>query len=427
MLIRDAEVDGRRIDVRLAGGVVAELGAGLERQPDEGVLDAGGGALLPGLHDHHVHLRAMAAVRASVVLKPGDDVAARVRSEPPGWVRVIGYHESMGGPLDRWRLDALVGDRPVRVQHRTGELWVLSSAAARELGLSDEHDGRLWRQDEWLRDRVPPVEHDLAGVGRDAARRGVTGFTDTTPDRPAGDARALADAGLPQRLHLMLPPDDDVPDSTLVTAGPVKVLLDDATLPPVDELATLFAEAASAGRNVAVHCVTRVQLIAVLAAGLRPGDRIEHGAVIPEELIGEVARVGAVVVTQPNFAVERAKQYRTDVDPDDLDSLYRCRSLLDAGVAVAAGTDAPFGGPDPWAAMRAAVSRDLGPAERVDAATALGLFLGAPDAPATRRRVEPGAPADLCLLGVPLAVALEELDASNVRAAFVAGEFATAR
>jgi len=425
VLIYDAEVDGRRIDVRLAGGVVAEIGSGIERQRDEEVLDAGGGALIPGLHDHHVHLRAMAAARASVVLKPGDDVGARLRSAPPGWVRAIGYHESMAGPLDRWRLDALVGDRPVRVQHRTGELWIVNSAAGREVGLGDDHDGRLWRQDDWLRERVPAVAHDLAAVGRDAARRGVTGFTDTTPDRPAGDAATLTDAGLPQRLHLMVPPDVDVPDSPLVTAGPVKVLLDDATLPPVDELATLFADVASAGRNVAVHCVTRVQLIAVLAAGLRPGYRIEHGAVIPGELIGEVSRVGAVVVTQPNFAVERAEQYRADVDPDDLDSLYRCRSLLDAGVAVAAGTDAPFGGADPWAAMRAAVARDLGPAERVDAATALGLFLGAADAPATRRRIEPGAPADLCLLGVPLAVGLEELDAANVRAAFVAGERAT--
>jgi predicted amidohydrolase YtcJ len=155
--------------------------------------------------------------------------------------------------------------------------------------------------------------------------------------------------------------------------------------------------------------VTRVQLIATLAAGLEPGDRIEHGAVIPPELIDELSQRRVTVVTQPNFVVERAEQYRNDVDPDDLDSLYRCKSLLDAGVPVLGGTDAPFGGADPWAAMRAAVARDLGPEERVDARTALSLFLGDGEG-------------DYCLLHVPLEVALRELDAGNVRATFVAGE-----
>jgi predicted amidohydrolase YtcJ len=234
-------------------------------------------------------------------------------------------------------------------------------------------------------------------------------FTETDPERSDDDAKALAASGLRQRLHLMLPPGVDAPDHPLVTAGPVKFLLDDTTLPPVDELADRFARARQARRGIAVHCVTRVQLIATLAAGLEPGDRIEHGAVIPSELIEELARRRVVVVTQPNFVAERAEQYRNDVDPDDLDSLYRCRSLLDAGVAVVGGTDAPFGGPDPWAAMRAAVNRDLGPSERVDAATALSLFLGKGEG-------------DFCLLHVPLDVAHRELDASNIRATFVAGE-----
>jgi predicted amidohydrolase YtcJ len=419
LLIRGTEAG----DVRIAGGVIAEIGhdlaAGHER-----VIDAGGGALIPGLHDHHVHLRAMAAARASVDLTgaSGGDLARRLRDAPGQWVRAIGYHESIAGSLDRWRIDALVPDRPVRIQHRTGEQWVLSSAAARAVGLPDDHDGRVWRDDGWLGARVPPVELDLPALGREAAARGVTGFTDTTPDRTAGDAASLAGAGLAQRLHLLVPPDVDVPATPLVSAGPVKVLLDDATLPTVDELAATVSAAHAAGRRIAVHCVTRVQLIVALAAGLRAGDRIEHGAVIPPELLPELARTGVVVITQPNFVAERGAQYRADVDPHDLPSLYRCASLLDAGVAVAAGTDAPFGGADPWAAMRAAVSRELGPEERVAPVRALALFLGAADDPAVPRRIHVGAPADLCLLHVPLADGLRELDDGNVRATFVAGE-----
>jgi hypothetical protein len=44
----------------------------------------------------------------------------------------------------------------------------------------------------------------------------------------------------------------------------------------------------------------------------------------------------------------------------------------------------------------------LGPDERVAPPAALDLFLGPADAPARPRRVEPGAPADLCVLDRPL-------------------------
>ena len=45
-----------------------------------------------------------------------------------GWLRGVAYHESVAGPLDRDRLDAWVADRPLRVQHRSGALWMLNSA-----------------------------------------------------------------------------------------------------------------------------------------------------------------------------------------------------------------------------------------------------------------------------------------------------------
>src|SRR5690606_28657352 len=147
------------------------------------------------------------ATDLSALARPGD-----------GWLRATGYHESIAGDLDRHVLDRVAGGRPVRVQHRSGELWVLNGAACRAVGLPDEHDGRLWRQDAWLRDRVPPVELDLAAVGAEAWARGVTAFTETTPDLTAGEVAHLAGAGLPQRLTVMVPPGVEVPDG--VVAGP---------------------------------------------------------------------------------------------------------------------------------------------------------------------------------------------------------------
>jgi predicted amidohydrolase YtcJ len=125
---------------------------------------------------------------------------------------------------------------------------------------------------------------------------------------------------------------------------------------------------------------------------------------------------------------ERGDRYLAEVPAEDQASLYRIAGLKRAGVAVAASSDAPYSAPDPWAAMRAAVDRrtrvggDLGREEAVDRATALSLYLGGFARPGgRRRRVAVGAPADLCLLALPLGEALQALDAGLVAATLVAG------
>jgi len=457
-------------DVRIADGRVVDRGPGLRAFGGEDELDAAGCALLPGLHDHHVHLRALAAAQASVQVGPEQvgsaaELAARLReadaAAPAGaWLRCVGYHEAVAGPLDRWVLDRLMASparpanpaRPVRVQHRTGALWVLNSAAVDLLGLDGdgpardltgvERDGghratgRLWRMDRWLGDRVPGRPGDLAAglasVSARAAAVGVTGFTDATPDATgigvAGLAAAVADGTIAQRLHCMAPADHSAVSvaSGRFSIGPVKIMLDDETLPSLDALADSMRRAHAARRPVAVHCVTRVQLVLTLAAldaaGRAPGDRIEHGAVIPAELVPALR--GLTVVSQPHFVVERGEQYARDVAPGDLPDLWRLRSLIDAGVAVAAGTDAPFGGADPWPVMRAATRRPaaLGPGETVDPATAARLFLGSAAAPSVPRAIAPGAAADLVLLRCPPREAVRSLGADLVAATIIDGD-----
>jgi predicted amidohydrolase YtcJ len=175
-----------------------------------------------------------------------------------------------------------------------------------------------------------------------------------------------------------------------------------------------------------VHCVTRVQLVFTLAAldlaGRRPGDRIEHGAVIGTGSLPDLR--GLTVVTQPHFVAERGEQYAADVPADDRPDLWRLRSLLDAGVSVAAGTDAPFGDANPWAAVRAAAHRprQFQAHEAVSPATALGLFLGEPAVPGARRRVAVGHPADLVLLRPGPLEVLHSLSSDLVAATIVGGE-----
>jgi predicted amidohydrolase YtcJ len=456
-----AALDGLpRTDVRLAGGLIAACAADLRPEPGEEVVEAAGGVLLPGLHDHHVHLRALAAAAGSVPVGPPQarnaaDLAAALRAAdadlPPGaWLRAVGYHESVAGALDRHVLDRLLPGRPLRVQHRTGALWVVNSPAAAQLGLDEcelsgvERDdggrptGRLWRMDRWLAGRVPGATVDLGAVSRKAAALGITGFTDATPGATEDDLTFLAGAAVAQRICCMAPPGVRPPRSAplssprgTVSAGPVKVLLDDTTLPALAEFAGLIRDAHAAGRPVAVHCVTRVQFVLTLAAldlaGRLPGDRIEHGAVIGADSLPGLG--GLTVVTQPHFIAERAEQYAAEVPANDLPDLWRLRSLIDAGAAVAAGSDAPFGSEDPWHVMRAAVRRPAPFAadEAVSPARALALFLGEPASPGTARLVAPGRAADLTLLRAGPLEVLHTLGSDLVAATFIGGELAYAR
>ena len=136
--------------------------------------------------------------------------------------------------------------------------------------------------------------------------------------------------------------------------GPVKVIVADHYLPSLDELVDSYASARAGDRCLAVHCVTRTALVLALAAwevvGTRPGDRIEHGAVIPLELAARIAELELTVVTQPGFVAERGDDYLRDVDPGDRADLWRCATLRAAGIPVGGSTDAPFGHPDPWRA-----------------------------------------------------------------------------
>jgi hypothetical protein len=50
-----------------------------------------------------------------------------------------------------------------------------------------------------------------------------------------------------------------------------------------------------------------------------PSDRIEHGAVIPAEMVADLR--GLTVVSQPHFVAERGEQYLRDVAPEDLPDL----------------------------------------------------------------------------------------------------------
>ncbi|BBX11987.1 amidohydrolase [Mycobacterium novum] len=439
MLIQRAVLlDGSMVDIRL-GDTIEQVAPELTARRGEDVLDARRATVIPGLHDHHLHLRSAAAALDSVYLGPPqvntlDELAAALRvatADRDGWVRGYGYHESVAGELNAALLDRLSPEVPVRVAHRSGALWVLNSAGLARIGRADHPDGRLLRAHGDPAPELPRREPSLRRLSRQLAARGVTGITDATPGHTDADIAAFAAARrsgeLLQRLHCMAPA--ATAPAPGITLGPAKIILDDARL-DLDSLAEALCDNHGRDHGVALHCVTDVQLTVAIAAwqsaGVHRDDRIEHAAVVPDDRLADLAALGITVVTQPNFIAERGDDYLAEIEPGRHHELWRLASLRDNGIAVALSTDTPFGAGDPWAAMRAAVHRTtpggtvLGPAERVTARAALAMFTGRPDRPATPRTVSPGEPGDLCVLdGDPAALAAGLVTATIVAGAVV--------
>ncbi|HET8709823.1 MAG TPA: amidohydrolase family protein, partial [Spongiibacteraceae bacterium] len=434
MLIRRAEINFSAIvDIRVADGIVVEIGQQLVPQTDEAIIDARSRALIPGLHDHHIHFLASAAARESLFCGPpqiADENALRQALQqhaanlPSGkWLRGIGYHASVAGDIDRHWIDRVVADVPVRIQHRSGRLWILNSCALEQLGDLDEsplekingaYSGRLYDADVWLRERIGRQLPDIAAASLQLTRYGVTGFTDTSVSNTAESftqfAQWQANGELSQ--HVVMMGDSTLVDwvnSSRLQRGALKMHLHENDLPEFEAMCAAIAASHTAARPVAVHCVTLVELVFTLNAfaetGTIAGDRIEHAAIAPPEMLEQLSALKLIVVTQSNFIAERGDAYLRDVDPQDQPWLYRLRGFLKAGIALAGGTDAPFGDWNPWAAMQAAVTRRtasgaaIGIDEALTPEQALELFLGDPLLPgAGKNRIEVGMPATLCLL-----------------------------
>lgn len=448
MLIRRAELEGGTIaNVRIAEGRITAIGD-LASEPGEPVIDADGGLLLPGLHDHHIHVAALAASLTSVRCGPPEvnnvEELAAVLNRPGDWLRGIGYHESVAGMLDAAMLDTFNRDRPIRIQHRSGRMWFFNSAGLDRIltgypapaGLERE-TGRLFDEDIWLREILASEPPAFAQVGTLLGRAGVTGITDMSVGNDPLIARHFAaeraNGALPQRVLLAGTLGLTDVEEEGIRIGPAKLHLHEARLPALGDVLDFIGEAHAQARAVAIHCVTEVELVFALAvlrgAGVEPGDRIEHASVAPDSAVEEIAHLGLAVVSQPHFIAERGDLYLREVDPQDQLNLYRLRAFLDAGVSLAGGSDAPFGSADPWAAMAAAVSRrtangaTIGEAEALTPEQALDLYLRAPEALHRRRTVSVGAAADLCLLDRSWAQARTTLSSDLVRATMIAGRF----
>ena len=469
--------------MRLVDGRVERLYAAASDMPVSGgeLVDCDGATIVPGFVDAHCHPPALGAHLSAIDCGPGaassiSQIIERIRDgappHPTAWVRAVGYDELLLREKrhpTRFDLDEAISSAPLILTHGSGHAVVLNSIAMREVWLdatteeppggtidrdavTGEPTGLLLEMPDWLAARLPVVsrEQQLDWLEQAAAvllSAGVTSVTDAG-HRNDGDRMSLYEAAgrtrFPLRTTVMLRPGVDrggIRSTDSVGPGLTKLMVTASAgrmHPGPGELKELVeAEAAAGSPGVAIHAVEREAVVAaveafrvfragrdVVAGSGFPGFvmRIEHAAEAPPEVVSAIAESGAAVVTQPGFIYSRGDRYLAAAAgggpaPDEL---YPLRAFLDAGVPVAAGSDAPYGTWRPLEALRAAVERRaasgrvVGASQAISAAEALGLYSGL---------LRAGGRADFVVLsGNPLCTETSRLGEIEVIATYVGGE-----
>lgn len=419
---------GEPTDVRLAHGVVTEIGPGLPTHGEDEV-DVAGRFLLPGLWDRHAHWDQWAATLTRIDLAgttSADDVVARLARVLPtlpddgAAAFGFGYRSALWPrPATVAELDAISGGRAVVLISGDAHNGWLNSRALDLLGLPPRTG--VLEEREWF-DVLPRLDA-LAGppsqeeAFRDAARKGVVGIVDMEfggpflawPDRVAAGERRLKvractyPSHLDRALELGLRSGDPLAGGKgLVTMGPLKIISDGSlntrtaycaepyadsvglanprgtvNYPPA-ELADLLGRATAAGLDVAVHAIGDAAITSAVDAMVATGARgaIEHVQLLARDDVARLARHGIVASMQPAHLLDD-RDVTAACWPDRTDRCFMLRTLLEAGVTVALGSDAPVAPLDPWLAMAAAVFRSAdgrdawNPAEALTPAQAL--------------------------------------------------------
>ncbi len=172
-----------------------------------------------------------------------------------------------------------------------------------------------------------------------------------------GSLKTYADGALGSSTAYMFEPYTDNPDN--------RGLLGDVML-PVDMFYGLAAGADRARLQLSVHAIGDAAISLVIDQFARieeenpPWDRrfrIEHAQHMARKDFARLADLGVVASVQPFHAIDDGRWAERKIGPDRAKTTYPFRSFLDAGVALAFGTDWPVAPLEPMRSVYAAVTR----------------------------------------------------------------------
>ena len=403
-------------------------------------IDCNGDTVIPGFHDAHLHLDGMATYVVSVDCSSSKAesihaiqslISERVKSTPPGqWIRARGYHEMVladGRHPTRYDLDLCAPANPVKLTHQSGHGSVLNSFALALIGVdeatrdlpggmiermpdSNIPSGVVLEMEDWLFQHIPQISDAdwIRGIryAKDTlVSHGVTSFQDATVTnsfRNWGEFRtSVNDIGPPLRATVMIGKrtgedtwsgPDDYGGQHFPRLGHTKIMITagSGTIHPnLTDIAELLQQSHLYGVPLAVHAVEIDAIAAALEVwrsvtleapqSFFAPHRFEHCPESPAWVIQELRRFGISVVVNPGFIYYNGDRYLDTISGDGLNDLYPFRSMKEADLLIAAGSDSPVIPVDPIKSMYGAVFRKtsggrlLNPLESISVTSALDM------------------------------------------------------
>lgn len=441
-----------------------------------------------------VDLKGIASEREAAAVV-GDAAAGRPAGE---WITGRGWDQTLWSPQrfpSRLTLDAVAPEHPVAVRRVDGHALWANGAAMKRAGITratpDPDGGRIVRSPggeptgvfidaamELIEQHVPAPspEARVRRIERAAAVAvsvGLTGVHEMGVSPEVADTyRELAARGaLPLRVYVFLSVDDPVgymrdhePDlggaDGRVIVRALKLFADGAlgsrgaallapyadepdnvglTITPPAELDLAARTAVERGWQLGVHAIGDRGNRAVLdayevGAAHDRRFRVEHAQVLAPSDIPRFARLGVIASMQPTHCTSDMRWAEARLGPERVLGAYAWRALLDAGAALAFGSDFPVEDVAPLLGVYAAVTRQdrdgnppqgWYPAQRLTLDEAIGGFTTgsafAGYAEDRRGRLAVGLDADLTVFDRALAADRTLLDA-GVAMTIVAGE-----
>ncbi len=404
------------VDILVVDGTVADIGRGLT-QGGHDVIDGGGAWAIPGLWDQHVHCLQAGADRGRLDVAAAtcaDEVIATIGAhitsldatgpDAESLVSASGYRSATWPcAASVAELDAVSGEHPVIAISGDCHNGWLNSAALRLLRLAPRQG--VLEEAEWfevmgrLRD-VPAIraagEQGLAELVTDLNARGVIGLVDMEHAAAWRDWPARVRAGVdtlrvrasvyPERLAEALDTGmasgAPLDERGLTRMGPLKIISDGSLGTrtayccdpyagagdlasahgilnyPREELLDLARRARQSGLEVALHAIGDAAIAQALDVFEATGGTgsIEHAQLVRWQDVPRMAELGLRASVQPAHVLDD-RDMAHQCWPGREDRSFAFRTMIDAGVDIRLGSDAPVAQADPWLAIAAAVHR----------------------------------------------------------------------
>ncbi len=461
------------------------------------IIDCQGKTVVPGFNDAHCHIFSFIRKLLSVDLSPSSvrsiadikvAIGQRARITPPGsWLTATDYNEfylvEKRHPTRR-DIDQVAPNHPVVLSHHSLHACVLNSLALQRAGITTETpeppgglidreletgepNGVLFEMLGHIREKVlPPLSDDELTTGVTLANQhylsyGITSLREASFTNDLNrwqTLRRLKEEGkIRSRVSMLFGIDalsqfqgvglhSGSGDSQLHLGG-VKIMVGETTgqLEPLQpELNQQAVATHRAGFQLAIHAIEQSTVEAAITAleyvhSQQPeADRrhcIEHCSECPPELLRRLARLRAVVVTQPPFLYYSGERYLATVPASQLPWLYRFRSFIDSGLTVAGSSDCPVVPANPLIGIYAAVTRraetgqEVLPEQSISPGRALAMYTTnaayASFEEDIKGSITQGKLADMVLLsGDPTRLPPEEIKGIQVEMTIIDGEIA---